>query len=100
MKSTFVVQVIGTLALQMIPSLAIHAADWLIDPGPFRAAVTMNAAGNEITLENGLVRRVIRLAPNAATVRFDNLMTGENLVRRCVRKRSSGSTVRSTTSAA
>ncbi len=34
-----------------------------------------------MVLENGLVRRVFRLAPNAATVSYENLMTGESLIR-------------------
>ncbi len=31
--------------------------------------------------ENGLVRRVFKLSPDAATVAFDNLMTGESILR-------------------
>lgn len=58
-----------------------YAADWLIDPSPFRAVITTNAAENEITLENGLVRRVFKLAPDAVTVAFDNLTTGESILR-------------------
>ena len=55
--------------------------DWLIEPAPFAAKVIPSADGSEIVLENGLVRRVIRLQPNAATVALDNLMTGESLLR-------------------
>ena len=40
-----------------------------------------SADGREVVLDNGLVRRVIRLAPNAATVAFENLMTGESIIR-------------------
>ena len=58
-----------------------RSADWLIDSKPFHARATLSAEGREITLENGLVRRVIRLQPNAATVAFDNLMTGASLLR-------------------
>jgi hypothetical protein len=60
-------------------AVSAHAGDWLVDPTPYRAAVRTNAS--EIVLENGLVRRIIRLAPNAATIRYDNLMTGNNVVR-------------------
>jgi hypothetical protein len=35
----------------------------------------------ELVLENGLVRRVVRLTPNAATVDYRNLVTGEQLLR-------------------
>lgn len=81
MKTITAVKILATLVLMSVQSPQVNAGDWLIDPSPYRAAVTTNAAGNEIALENGLVRRVIRLAPNAATIRFDNLMTGEHLVR-------------------
>lgn len=71
----------GLLVLVHILPLAGKAADWLIDPSPFRAVIATNAAANEIVLENGLVRRVFRLAPDAATVALDNLMTGESILR-------------------
>jgi hypothetical protein len=53
-----------------------RSSDWLIDSKPFPAQATLSADRHEITLENGLIRRVIRLQPNAATVAFDNLMSG------------------------
>ena len=56
-------------------------ADWLLDGSPFRAQVNASANGREVTLDNGLIRRVFRLAPNAATVSFENLMTGESIIR-------------------
>jgi len=58
-----------------------HSTDWLIDSKPFAARATLSADSRAITLENGLVRRVICLQPNAATVAFDNLMTGASLLR-------------------
>jgi hypothetical protein len=57
------------------------AGDWLVEPGPFVARVSRSADGREVELANGLIRRVIRLKPNAATVAFDNLTTGESLLR-------------------
>jgi hypothetical protein len=56
-------------------------ADWLLDGSSFKATVQTNAGRREITLDNGLVRRVFRLTPNAATVAFENLMTGESFLR-------------------
>lgn len=56
-------------------------SDWLIDPSPYVAKVERVEAASEIVLGNGLVRRVIRLAPNAATVSFENRMTGVELLR-------------------
>ncbi|HEX3988558.1 MAG TPA: hypothetical protein VHZ30_03945 [Verrucomicrobiae bacterium] len=57
-----------------------RAADWLIDPSPFRAIIATNSAG-DVSIENGLVRRVFKLSPNAATVALDNLTTGEPVLR-------------------
>ena len=57
------------------------AKDWLLDSSPFKAHVDVSADGSEIRLENGLLRRVIRLQPNAATVALDNLTTGQSMLR-------------------
>lgn len=56
-------------------------ADWLIDPSSYLAKVVHSADGRQVTIENGLVRRVFQLTPNAATVAIDNLMTGESELR-------------------
>lgn len=69
----------GLLALALLQALDLRAADWLIDPSPYTARIATST--NEIVLENGLVRRVIRLAPNAATVSFESLSTGVQLLR-------------------
>jgi len=55
--------------------------DWLLNPMRFKASITQEGATNELVLENGLARRVIRLGPNAATVDLENLTTGEHLLR-------------------
>ena len=69
-------------AFVLFQSLRCPAADWLISPGAsFPTVITTNAATHEIALQNGLVRRVFRLAPDAATVALDNLMTGEAVLR-------------------
>ena len=64
-----------------LPAATPPASDWLIAPASFVAQATPSADGGEVVLANGLVRRVIRLQPGAATVAFDNLMTGASLVR-------------------
>lgn len=56
-------------------------ADWLIDPSLYLAKVTHSADSRQVTLDNGLVRRVFQLAPNVATIAIDNLMTGESELR-------------------
>jgi hypothetical protein len=56
-------------------------SDWLIDPAPFKAQVRDERSRHELVLENGLTRRTIRLTPNAATVDYQSLVTGEQLLR-------------------
>ncbi len=55
--------------------------DWLIDSAPFTARIETDPNNSKVVLSNGLVRRVIRLKPNAATVRIDNLMNGQAVLR-------------------
>ena len=68
-------------ALSASAITAAGRSDWLIDGSPFKAEITTNAQKHELVLDNGLLRRVFRLTPNAATVSFDNLMTGESILR-------------------
>ena len=78
--SNLSVLLIGFLAsIHMIASAA--PTDWLIDPAPFKARASVSKDGRELELNNGLLRRVIRLQPNAATVALDNLVSGESLLR-------------------
>ncbi|HZR19417.1 MAG TPA: hypothetical protein VFE51_19175 [Verrucomicrobiae bacterium] len=60
---------------------AVAAGDWLIDGHSFVAKVHASADGRDLELANGLIRRVIRLEPAAATIAFDNLMTSAALLR-------------------
>ena len=55
--------------------------DWLVAGVVAHTGVYRGAHPYELEMSNGLIRRVWRLAPNAATVAFDNLMTGETLLR-------------------
>ncbi len=55
--------------------------DWLVTPATTPATVEKSKDGREIVLDNGLIRRTFRLQPNAATVAFDNLMTGASIIR-------------------
>jgi hypothetical protein len=74
-------RLLAALLASASPLAAEAAPDWLIDPSPYRASVQVAADGRSISLSNGLVRRTIRLAPNAATVALDNLMTGASEIR-------------------
>lgn len=55
--------------------------DWLIDNSQYRANASHDRNTQELILSNGLLKRTFRLAPNAATVALDNLVTGESLLR-------------------
>ncbi|MDF9800953.1 hypothetical protein OKW21_006216 [Catalinimonas alkaloidigena] len=55
--------------------------DWLLEPTPYQADVYQTNRPDELALSNGLIRRTFRIAPNVATVAFDNLMTGEAMLR-------------------
>ncbi len=54
-----------------------EVSDWLVDPRPHAAVIATSADSKTIALTNGLVTRTLRIAPNAATVGLDNLMTGQ-----------------------
>lgn len=69
------------LSLSTLAAPTLPARDWLIDPTPFKARIVVNPDGKQIELNNGLIRRIIRLDPNAATVALDQLSTGESLLR-------------------
>ena len=69
------------LVFLVLTPLSAPATDWLIDGTPFVAELQQDEAQQEITLTNGLIARTFRIAPNAATVGFDLLATGEALLR-------------------
>ena len=55
--------------------------DWLVQRVERPAGVYRSAEGQGLILDNGLIRRAFRVAPNGATVGLDNLMTGASLLR-------------------
>src|SRR5579863_1707254 len=70
-------------ALPVLDERAVRPlpADWLVNPPPKPARIFRGVKGTEIIMDNGLIRRAWRLAPNAATVAYENLMTGQGIVR-------------------
>lgn len=58
---------------------AAAGADWLVSGTAQHAESTRS--GRDLTLSNGLVERSWRLEPNAATVRYDNRITGQSMLR-------------------
>lgn len=68
--------------LPVVPKAGLfRSADWLLDDNESKASVYRTEDGKCVVLDNGLVRRVIRLAPNAATIGLQDLRTGTNLLR-------------------
>lgn len=74
------VPILLALLLGLSSALAAPSPDWLIDPTPFKARVNKSKDGHELELNNGLLRRVIRIEPNAATDTLDNLSSGRSLL--------------------
>jgi hypothetical protein len=58
-----------------------YEGEWMVDPCPFAAQIVRTADGKGFLLDNGLVRRAFRVSPNGATVGFENLMTGQAMLR-------------------
>ncbi len=57
----------------------LEKKDWLSDNDGFTASA--GTRGKNLVLTNGLAFRKIRLEPNAATVEYKNLVTGESYLR-------------------
>jgi hypothetical protein len=55
--------------------------DWLVTPVKEKALVYTYLDRNELALDNGLIRRVFRLGPNLACIGYENLTTGQQLLR-------------------
>jgi hypothetical protein len=55
--------------------------DWLLNNTAFKAGIYQASGGKDIVLANGLIQRRIRITPNAATIDFKNLATGQQYIR-------------------
>jgi hypothetical protein len=62
-------------------SCRVARRDWLVEGVAEPVMIEEQAGGKEVVMSNGLIRRRFRLGPNAATVGYDNLMTGESMLR-------------------
>jgi hypothetical protein len=71
----------GAFLLFVAAAGAAGSRDWLVEHVQMPVAVEKQESGKEIVLSNGLIRRTFHLQPNAATVAYDNLMTGASLIR-------------------
>ena len=67
--------------LSLLSTFSLSAQDWLIDGSSYKSTTQTTHEGKRLELTNGLLRRTFLLAPNAATIALDNLMTGQNELR-------------------
>ena len=73
---------LGAIFAQALPPENYQlATDWQLDASPFKATATKSENGETLTLQNGLIRRVIRIKDGCATLALDDLMSGRSLVR-------------------
>jgi len=72
---------LGMEAFAQLPANYQLDQDWLINNSAYKARIVTDKQNNKITISNGLVSRTFLLKPSLTTVRFDNLMTGEALIR-------------------
>jgi len=72
---------ITTLFVVLMVSSDAIGSDWLVRQIKEPVEIEKRLEGREIVLSNGLISRTFRLMPNAATVAYDNLMTGESIIR-------------------
>jgi len=72
---------ITVLFIIIIASGGTNGEDWLVTQVKEPVRIEKNLDGREVILSNGLISRTFRLRPNAATVAYDNLMTGESIIR-------------------
>ncbi|HEV2474840.1 MAG TPA: hypothetical protein VGS41_19340, partial [Chthonomonadales bacterium] len=71
------------IPLMTLISLPIQAPspDWLVAPVKKHTTVKLDARNGELSIQNGLAKRTFVLKPNAACIAFDNLSTGEGMLR-------------------
>lgn len=68
-------------AVLVLVCLPACASDWLIQPPRTATALQADPQRHELSLSNGLIRRVWRISPNAATVALDQLPLQKSLLR-------------------
>ena len=71
---------VGELPKYDIKTIRI-SEDWLVKRPKQSAKVYQDNEGKDLVLSNSLLSRTIRISPNAATVDFRHLTTGESILR-------------------
>ncbi len=67
------------LAFLSSPMVNAQKTDWLIKPTEKKASIVIK--NKQLILDNGLVRRVFLLDPNASCISYTNLSSGQELLR-------------------
>ena len=67
------------LAFLSSPMVNAQKTDWLIKPTAQKAVISIQ--NKQLILDNGLVRRVFLLDPNASCISYTNLSSGQELLR-------------------
>jgi len=80
-RKLVVLAAIPTALCAQLPTNYQLKNDWLIDASQYEAKVNVDEKAHTITLRNGLIERMIRTDVSATTVAFNNLMTGESIIR-------------------
>ncbi|MBN3582030.1 hypothetical protein JYB64_06495 [Algoriphagus aestuarii] len=65
--------------LVLSSNLTFSQTDWLLDDSVYQSSI--QESGDEIILSNGLIKRIIKISPNAATIKLDNLYSGQSFLR-------------------
>ncbi len=81
MTKQTIVEIIAVLLVVGVVSGNTIDEDWLVRQIKEPVKIEKRFENREIVLSNGLISRTFRLRPNAATVAYDNLMTGESIIR-------------------
>jgi len=55
--------------------------DWLINNKGYVASINKSENGKDLILSNGLLKRVFRIQPNIACISYENLSSGQQLLR-------------------
>ena len=84
--ATAMMLMLGVTTAPALPDLPqepprVAPTDWLVAAPATKAGAFRGAHPQEVVVSNGLIRRAWRIAPNGATVAFDNLMTGASVIR-------------------
>lgn len=80
-RTYLILTVIGLCLSMCAQTRRKGSDDWLLSRGYFAAKIELKNDNKDLVMSNGLIERSLRLYPNAATVGFMNLVTGQFILR-------------------